>query len=115
MRISDWSSDVCSSDLLDLSDRPGRPSEHRELPAAAGGLATAGAARLSDLLPIQSRCAGRLLSGTWHRRCEPEAGDDGRRDRGRQRAPSSAAGLGSAGERLLRSEEQTSELQYLMS
>src|SRR3546814_4396311 len=95
MRISDWSSDVCSSDLLDLSDRPGRPSEHRELPAAAGGLATAGAARLSDLLPIQSRCAGRLLSGTWHRRCEPEAGDDGRRDRGR-------------------SEEHTSELQSLM-
>src|SRR3546814_10363148 len=40
MRISDWSSDVCSSDLLEEAPAPGMPEEMR---AAMGGAAVAAA------------------------------------------------------------------------
>src|SRR3546814_6967064 len=37
MRISDWSSDVCSSDLLDQQERDGRPGDRRRRRLGAGG------------------------------------------------------------------------------
>src|SRR3546814_4407425 len=98
MRISDWSSDVCSSDLL-LVHR----GAHAGLPAAQGarqpqrrtaGRARRGAAHLRAARP-RARGAGRAG-------CAAGA-DTGRRDPLRGRLV-----------RLWRSEEHTSELQSLM-
>src|SRR3546814_9651958 len=76
MRISDWSSDVCSSDLLDI--------EYRRLAEAAGApryirVATAGTAKpfiagLSGLVagaiaagrPLCSGAGGRICPADWN-------------------------------------------------
>src|SRR3546814_2905361 len=83
MRISDWSSDVCSSDLGERCCRGARLAMYAERSAGEG---------CED---IPGETEHREDKGTGEtRRCCPEAAEDG--------------------ERLLRSEEHTSELQSLM-
>src|SRR3546814_2504496 len=112
MRISDWSSDVCSSDLLRapgsradhrLAAQPRRPWSFWGLPGAAG--------RSRPHLPA---APGARAPHRLRREDQPRAG--GQR-------PAQRRGLeGRAGERLAaaaeqpggRSEEHTSELQSLM-
>src|SRR3546814_2798645 len=89
MRISDWSSDVCSSDLGARPDRPrgiggrGRAALRCSLPFGRG------------FVPHHSGCATNFLRGA------AATGDD-------PSGPSQQPG------RTLRSEEHTSELQSLM-
>src|SRR3546814_878843 len=87
MRISDWSSDVCSSDLVSLPHReedrhrplPARfPPWRRipaipEYPASAGSPTAPGAERLMAVVdqPIPRRCAG--LRGCGSRPVAPPA------------------------------------------
>src|SRR3546814_5829921 len=72
MRISDWSSDVCSSDLLLPSGRPARwqpggPRGARGLrpPAGAGGALSAGPALLK--VTALEVSPGALASTPWRR------------------------------------------------
>src|SRR3546814_6408231 len=101
MRISDWSSDVCSSDLDPVADRG--HGERRGARAARGGGAH-GLHQLSDDLDRHDDDLLRL----WPRPV-------------RQRRPRSALSLllrhvgGDAAVVEARSEEHTSELQSLMS
>src|SRR3546814_4478510 len=88
MRISDWSSDVCSSDLHRKRPVPGRHRQARVRPLALGGL----------LVPAGAR--GDLQARRLWQRAAPS---------GAVRAPD----RGAAG-RPARSEEHTSELQSLM-
>src|SRR3546814_7753056 len=98
MRISDWSSDVCSSDLLRTGRRPSGVDRTRPRLVAPGGAGLAartggGWRTLADRNGFQLRAAAngaRMLSA------------------GRGRAGRCAGLLG------LRSEEHTSELQSLM-
>src|SRR3546814_6343865 len=97
MRISDWSSDVCSSDLPRLRG-------HR------------GARRLAAGKP--ARCAGQRLP-LAARAAQPPQPREPQRSRDHHRGPVAAARpLGGArppgGGHRLRSEEHTSELQSLM-
>src|SRR3546814_2300321 len=94
MRISDWSSDVCSSDLVCDSDRCRWRCPYF--------LAGSQSARVADrTVRVQGhRCAAGQDRGALHGR--PEPGRTGRRTR-------SGAGLFFG-----RSEEHTSELQSLM-
>src|SRR3546814_6908489 len=99
MRISDWSSDVCSSDLRALADpafRRGRGRARRDPYRSA--------ARARSR-PSQARASGVALSGGGRRARRPR--------RGRLGARRSAAGPGGEARRT-RSEEHTSELQSLM-
>src|SRR3546814_18667640 len=83
MRISDWSSDVCSSDLADSTDTPAEVLDD----LARDGKAEAGAARplgevgagllelLEDQLAVLRRHAAAVVDdgdlesfGAWHRR-----------------------------------------------
>src|SRR3546814_9518858 len=93
MRISDWSSDVCSSDLLRLARRQGR--ERAEVPP---GLPRRADHPPGAELPFQRQHPQRRKRGD---RAQP--GADGQAAVDRQRR-------GRAG----RSEEHTSELQSLM-
>src|SRR3546814_2076059 len=99
MRISDWSSDVCSSDLaVDQSARPGRGDEARK--------------QLGDQ---QRRHAigGGVLGGAEHQRQQRDFVADRRDGQRGQDQPTPAL---PEGDRHLsgRSEEHTSELQSLM-
>src|SRR3546814_3061197 len=114
MRISDWSSDVCSSDLSTAST--GRSAVAR------------GAAAIRVLQPVhrcQARRPGAELACDLHDRSrsanEADRGryPDRRRGRQRLRAPAAAhaslvAGRRAAAAQPIRSEEHTSELQSLM-
>src|SRR3546814_4535980 len=104
MRISDWSSDVCSSDLVrDRADAVLAGRRTRLLPGA--GLSDAAGRR-------------RGATRTLHRGHSPARGDGGAHRNGggavvcagHDRAGGAAAGA----DRLARSEEHTSELQSLM-
>src|SRR3546814_2661061 len=102
MRISDWSSDVCSSDLAGRRPLPGRCATTRRAGARGLRRAPPDAARgASGTARADSRAAGRALP--------PAPG---------ARANAADAGAGAAcaaSHRLrLRSEEHTSELQSLM-
>src|SRR3546814_9169094 len=94
MRISDWSSDVCSSDLLKLRYADFRTiTRARSVPAPildGAGLLAVGEAILAPLLPVEQ---GIRLLGVTLSKFEGE--DDGEDD-------------------AARSEEHTSELQSLM-
>src|SRR3546814_4770726 len=96
MRISDWSSDVCSSDLL-RPDRPEQPSPG--LRHACRGLFR---------LRLRQRLAGPSATPAGFRPCRRYLGADGRLSRpyGAVRAH--------AQRRQGRSEEHTSELPSLM-
>src|SRR3546814_19638985 len=79
MRISDWSSDVCSSDLAQTSARPRRPSADRLRPpptrdAAAFSPQGRGSDGAADRPPVREQ---------W--RCRGAAGGRGGRDRGAAR------------------------------
>src|SRR3546814_8211514 len=92
MRISDWSSDVCSSDLARRQDHRGRARQRR-----AGGRMRGPGPRRADRLPG----------------AEPACGDPG----GAGALAGSArtcAFAGAAEAASFRSEEHTSELQSLM-
>src|SRR3546814_9799749 len=126
MRISDWSSDVCSSDL---ADRDRRHLRH-EFPAHAR---TALGARLPlRAWPDGQRLRPALLALQAHRLavapsspngrgcCEsyatgPTRGSGSSRISGRVRPVSFANRRGTSAFACARSEEQTSELQSLMS
>src|SRR3546814_5893487 len=107
MRISDWSSDVCSSDLGHGDDGQSRllPSPHRDATVGmARGVLDEVAKRLREIVGVDARQrAGGNLDGP----VEPAAG--GRApDHGREALDDSGdVGRG-------RSEEHTSELQSLM-
>src|SRR3546814_3834999 len=118
MRISDWSSDVCSSDLLlldgarrpDAEDvRQGAPEvphalhRHHHRRRARRGAGRAAARRLPGRHRVDGYAAG--LRRGQHRRADPAL-----------HAPEPAASVpGAAGDRdLPRSEEHTSDLQSLM-
>src|SRR3546814_4288315 len=94
MRISDWSSDVCSSDLLAWQSGVHRPPDAAADPAGRGGRCR-GAARSAARFGArpEARVAHR------HRRLHPS----------RLRAAGPEGGPGPR-----RSEEHTSELQSLM-
>src|SRR3546814_8794491 len=107
MRISDWSSDVCSSDLAQVHDRRSRrPGSHRQLPPEPGaepdGADESVAPGLQAALHPDPGIAGPARP--------PDRGPAvGLRDR---RAQGARPGPDAAG---TRSEEHTSELQSLMS
>src|SRR3546814_10003369 len=97
MRISDWSSDVCSSDLSPIPN-PQSPQRRAERDADAEGMARQPA-------PRAARCLVR--------RCD-RAGGDGAGGGDRQPGAVAVGGAASGADRGLRSEEHTSELQSLM-
>src|SRR3546814_4968919 len=109
MRISDWSSDVCSSDLqLDLADRAGLQCRVRD---RSGGESHVGAARQKLLDQVGGEVDFDLEADIGHIGLQPR--DKGgkaarRRDLARTDAhhPARLA--------ITRSEEHTSELQSLM-
>src|SRR3546814_1819804 len=129
MRISDWSSDVCSSDLVAV-DAPRLEADRRRLPArlravraarractvaaAAAGTGAAGLHRHRPRgRPAGRRGAAHALQAAGGRRC--------RRARSAARAPAAAVvvrpvhcGRDVAAVRAARTEEHTSELQSLM-
>src|SRR3546814_9269799 len=110
MRISDWSSDVCSSDL-DLD--PGRVTVLLvELGRAhdvgeEDGDRPVGTGQLGDLGAVGQGDAGELLDGAGQESADALLADlGGGVDHGAQRMGGDVTGL--------RSEEHTSELQSLM-
>src|SRR3546814_11152342 len=77
MRISDWSSDVCSSDLLYLGERVERVSLGREsTPESTDGVAIGALDPVRDAIPLlpRQRCVRRdgavLVRSPGHRRSE---------------------------------------------
>src|SRR3546814_3380372 len=102
MRISDWSSDVCSSDLPQLSDAsspadtpPRRPKKPCATPASDAAVVKGGSA--------EGRVTGRAS------RCGPR-----RYGRRRERGCGRHRRNHSGDKRSARSEEHTSELQSLL-
>src|SRR3546814_2444239 len=93
MRISDWSSDVCSSDLQPAVDRIGRRLQPRD--ADRGGAADR---------------PGPVAGGGVRAPVRRVAGADGQPGAGRAHGRAAGAAAG----RMARSEEHTSELQSLM-
>src|SRR3546814_5588666 len=104
MRISDWSSDVCSSDLIDPF-RASAPGRHRR-----PGDRAARAARPHGRFPLGAGGNGDAAGGEYRR---TGAGARGGPRAGGEPGPRAGAGA-AAGDRPGRSEEHTSELQSLM-
>src|SRR3546814_5448918 len=103
MRISDWSSDVCSSDLLLRADRGQAGNQHQFV----------GGRQLHHLARRQQR-AGGLLTG-HHDMAEPwREAVPGIVTLRTQFGRGAARVADSLGRALVRSEEHTSELQSLM-
>src|SRR3546814_9279140 len=96
MRISDWSSDVCSSDLQAAAEDPVELADAGDPPRRVAGLAV-------ELDEAQASAA----AGLQALRCR-------RLDHLLDQGVPGAAGLALAGPFRLRSEEHTSELQSLM-
>src|SRR3546814_1869646 len=97
MRISDWSSDVCSSDLREGADR-GERGHHRQ-----------GAAELQAVEGIAASVLAGHTGGEEEQRLEAGMGDE------MQDGDAGIAGAdGDEHEAEVRSEEHTSELQSLM-
>src|SRR3546814_9803057 len=118
MRISDWSSDVCSSDLCEHRRRQGedrgaaRRAGHPEVLARRPGEEAAGVRGGAGGRAPGARRAARALGGG-------AATGDAAEPPARRPARATRTGVGSAGvvrggERGARSEEHTSELQSLM-
>src|SRR3546814_5674197 len=115
MRISDWSSDVCSSDLVALGDAAAARSQVRialdEL-VERGDLAGRRRAIAHDRI-VDQRDVGRILEDPVTIRVTVDG--PGVRQAGMTVVVRGAAGLVVTEQRLLpRSEEHTSELQSLM-
>src|SRR3546814_10878772 len=108
MRISDWSSDVCSSDLVDeqSSQRLGRSAGYTVLRKNSAAPATADADRRAGHGLYAS---GRV--GVPRQRCVDHCGRTGARSRLMGAGPDGAYLWGKP---FGRSEEHTSELQSLM-
>src|SRR3546814_4504393 len=126
MRISDWSSDVCSSDLVEVVTRHVRqtpaPAIGREIGlfigyAERGGVAPAEARDDVRRHPIHHRMIGEVRAQPAHR-----ARTGFRHDPSSGARAGIARAMGTSGGRdflrqepgVLRSEEHTSELQSLM-
>src|SRR3546814_1226406 len=110
MRISDWSSDVCSSDLSKVPPTPrtahcpARCSAHPKKPAP--GTAT------EDFRQLFSRLtSGRPAAAVMSRGSAQEGPGQSRHDHPGQRPPMGRTASSGEGKR---SEEHTSELQSLM-
>src|SRR3546814_10136026 len=110
MRISDWSSDVCSSDLKPLSQfmlrcvTPTSPTTFR----AACWVSTAAIIAAAVVLPTDPVTP--MVNGLRHRSTQ-----DAQKDKYRMTKRCIGIGLVPAGTKLrLRSEEQTSKIQSLM-
>src|SRR3546814_17559280 len=92
MRISDWSSDVCSSDLIGFAESPGEDREHAGREQASGGNA-----RLRPARPEAAPCGIAMLGGEQHR-AAPFAADreslDQPQDDERDRGPDTELGVG---------------------
>src|SRR3546814_2596733 len=110
MRISDWSSDVCSSDLLerlgvlDENARPGGNAGARHDSRGGGKAEGAGARNHHDRHRIED---GDLDSGASNDPADKGDGGDAENDRHKH-------GADLVDQPLDRSEEHTSELQSLM-
>src|SRR3546814_7999990 len=107
MRISDWSSDVCSSDLREQADAPTHGARRRRPPrggAAAVPWQDLHAARQAEPAAGECRSAGQGPQGGALRHLLREL----QQPKDRRGRP------GGAGQERRRSEEHTSELQSLM-
>src|SRR3546814_6881588 len=102
MRISDWSSDVCSSDLADFEDAEIGVRRHAGEAERQTPLIVEVAAR-RDRHPLRRQDAGERVLGAGLADAACDADGAGR-----------AAAAGGMGEVFARSEEHTSELQSLM-
>src|SRR3546814_9309430 len=117
MRISDWSSDVCSSDLIHAKDdqprflgpRAAEQVDPQPVAEIDLGVEAARQLDLARLLVDQRDRAGDAVQHLRHDLPEPAISDDDRRA-ARRIARIVEVGLVGAG----RSEEHTSELQSLM-
>src|SRR3546814_4635392 len=119
MRISDWSSDVCSSDLTEKGDAD---AGNRDAATEDPALVFRGAKLFA---PVQQRCRRRAIVTPGHGRSLPSTAPSTRRrdrryDIGQSDCGGGKSGLyrraaaASAGGWRTRSEEHTSELQSLM-
>src|SRR3546814_7249163 len=120
MRISDWSSDVCSSDLGDRLqgrsaqvdiDGPREPKIARVGEIDAGAVATieaAGDEAIVDRKPIVGRIGVRVRAGERREAARARATGAAKADRTKHWARKADTGV------VERSEEHTSELQSLM-
>src|SRR3546814_4223832 len=126
MRISDWSSDVCSSDLLALDSNNGKVALSLALAQTAEGDWTAARATLDDhagVIPATDRGLALALAGDPKAALQvlvPAARERGATAKTRQNLALTFALAGNwqAARSIamvdLRSEEHTSELQSLM-
>src|SRR3546814_2474556 len=111
LRISDWSSDVCSSDLYDMALRI-VPAQIERLEVEIDAMNAALAPLTSFILPGGTEAAARLhLARAVARRAERAAVAAGAT---RDLNPLAIAYLNRLSDPLFRSEEHTSELQSLM-
>src|SRR3546814_1687433 len=122
MRISDWSSDVCSSDLRDQPVLPARQDAEELGPGRAGQARVRGIDRRDEACrharrtdPVPRRTAELPGAGQAEDRREPQGGPRVRPGAGAGGDPA-AQGRDRAlrAGRRFRSEEHTSELQSLM-
>src|SRR3546814_5603491 len=118
MRISDWSSDVCSSDLL--SERISVDVDFRDV-RSAGGHQEADARRDEiPRIPARSRIRNEPIFGLcsflqWQRQLRFAPGPNRAKFAGERRRPCAHIHRSAVRKyRPLRSEEHTSELQSLM-
>src|SRR3546814_5203258 len=111
MRISDWSSDVCSSDLIrPARNQARRRPRHGRLTAPdPRGRQGEGDGNVPDR-PDDGRCRGRTVGAGGARRPPRHPARRSAKNRSRDRQHAADGGDGEQG----RSEEHTSELQSLM-
>src|SRR3546814_1670206 len=102
MRISDWSSDVCSSDLADAGSAPDHVRRNRWAGSCGGSLGKWGRSRVE---PVGKRGEGVEVQVRADVFMRPVA---------RFAVDPAAAQPGARGAEHVRSEEHTSELQSLM-
>src|SRR3546814_4695905 len=110
MRISDWSSDVCSSDLCGISLRAFRTSLHREKNGAARERPLSGRGCLKGVATVRLQdISASTRTGSTKSSSQIVGFSRAHRRSALQRFASDPRG-----DRELRSEEPTSELQSLM-
>src|SRR3546814_4526483 len=106
MRISDWSSDVCSSDL--------RPSTARIARPASNSVASTAAARSSFEIPSIAPSSGERFERRFVIGLIADFGNEFGVQHAVVDIQHDHRTRGQAGQRAIRSEEHTSELQSLM-
>src|SRR3546814_10622178 len=112
MRISDWSSDVCSSDLLIIVSYPAPSGRARIRRQSIVPFAVFASRRIAPECGEFCQDVVRRMSWVRHRKGEPDEGI--RYHRLRRDWLYRPARLRTFGSKLRRSEEHTSELQSLM-